>query len=133
MKKMILGIAIMGGLFLTGCNNKVTQEKFNSIDIGYDLQKVEEVLGKPDEILSKPKAKEELEFIRESAWDNYAKDDGSYDEDFENMYNFANEAYHNNNLKGYEYNYKAENKDDSGIIWVDNKEVVFVVKPLEEY
>ncbi|WP_438773826.1 hypothetical protein [Enterococcus sp. DIV0755b] len=123
----------MGILLLAGCNNKVTKDKFESIDIGYDIKKVEEVLGKPDEILSKSKAKDELEFIRESAWDNYAKDDGSYDEDFENMYNLANEAYHNNKLKGYEYNYKAGNKDSDGIIWIDDKEVVFVVKPLEEY
>lgn len=133
MKKVLLGVAIVGSIFLAGCNAKVTQEKIDSIEIGYDLKKVEEVLGKPDKILSKTKAKKELEFIRESAWDNYSKEDGSYDKEFENLYNFANDAYQNNSLKALEYNYENKDKKDTGIIWVDDKEVVFVVKPLEDY
>ncbi|WP_348922034.1 hypothetical protein [Enterococcus rotai] len=115
MKKVfVLGLSLVSLLLLCGCDNIVSQEKWNNLELGMSPKQVEKVVGKPKKVIS------DADPILEEIYEMYSTgqdllatgkslgvdDSDSLEkkqDDISNLYTLAKRSEH---LKEYIYNVK---------------------------
>lgn len=130
MKKLVSLVLVVGAVFILGsCGKTLTTSDIDSIEIGDSVKIVEDILGKPTNILEKDAAKDSLIYLASTAEDNYEKD-----KKFKAFYEAITNARDNKKLQGLEYTYKNEDgEEDNKIFYTDRKEVIFLIQPYENY